>query len=363
MVLLSSSTVGVALSSSIVGFFTLILFLSGYVLQQQSVRHIQVALQKSPSANSRIEPTYPSEPLWEQGRTPSQRVAAVNTEKKRNIFGRRTNAGVEIEQAQLDEPVEEEVDNERATERATHAVLHILTKPIASDICSTILLFETLASNSTRTTERILLYPQSWDASSPTKSVSSALTILKQASTRLNAVVQGIDTSDIRPRALSETQMIKKASTQLMEYERVMFLRSPGHLIDINKLEQMLTSEIGETMQVGSSRRIPSAWVPAKLSITRRQLPPALLVASDQSASWSSTAGKAPLPKPHVLNSKTMQQMNFVMESSESPGRHPGPAYVYFESDTANRGRNVDMHYTEWKKQIQSVCKGVNLGL
>lgn len=44
MVLLTSSTVSVILSTGVVCLFTLLLFLSGYVLQQQSVRSIQSAL-------------------------------------------------------------------------------------------------------------------------------------------------------------------------------------------------------------------------------------------------------------------------------------------------------------------------------
>src|SRR5437762_203885 len=44
MVLLTSSAISVAISSSIIGTFTFLLFLSGYILQQQSVRSIQAAL-------------------------------------------------------------------------------------------------------------------------------------------------------------------------------------------------------------------------------------------------------------------------------------------------------------------------------
>ncbi|EFR00975.1 hypothetical protein MGYG_03977 [Nannizzia gypsea CBS 118893] len=359
MVLLSSSTVGVALSSSIFGFFTLILFLSGYALQQQSVKHIQVALQRSPAANIKIEPIYPSELVWDDAKPPSEHVGNPDSKRRGHILGRRTKVSQEIDEYVLDGLAEEGEGIEEGIAKAKNAFLHILTKPVASDICSTILLFEKLASNSSQTSERVLLYPKAWDASSPTKSVSSALAILKKSSARLNAVVQGVDTSNIRPKALSETQMMKMASDQLVKYERVLFLRSPGHIVSIDKLEQMITSDIVKTMRVGTSRMIPPTWIPAHLSITQRQLPPALLVASEPSIG---TSGKEP-SKPHVLNSETMQQMNYVMESSESPGRYPGPAYVYFETGMVHRGGRVDMHYSEWKKQVQSVCEGVNLGL
>ncbi|EGD92832.1 hypothetical protein TESG_00397 [Trichophyton tonsurans CBS 112818] len=359
MVLLSSSTVGVALSSSIFGFFTLILFLSGYALQQQSVKHIQVALQRSPAANPKIQPIYPSEQTWSDADLSSESVGNPDTKRKGHILGRRTKLSQEIDEYVLDGLAEENEEIEEGIVKSKHAFLQILTKPVASDICSTILLFERLASNSSQASERILLYPKAWDASSPTKSVSSALAILKKSSTRLNAVVHGVDTSNIRAKALSETQMMEKASEQLLDYERVLFLRSPGHIVNIDKLDQMLTSDIVKTMRVGSTSMIAPTWISTYLSITQHQLPPALLVASEDSIG---TGGKAP-SRPHILNSETMQQMNYVMESSESPGRHPGPAYVYFESGMVHRGGRADMHYTEWKKQVQSVCEGVNLGL
>lgn len=48
MVLLTSSTISVAISSSIVCMFTFLLFLSGYVMQQQTVRSLQEALHAPP---------------------------------------------------------------------------------------------------------------------------------------------------------------------------------------------------------------------------------------------------------------------------------------------------------------------------
>src|SRR5947207_9103284 len=48
MVLLTSSTISVAISSSIICMFTFLLFLSGYVMQQQTVRSLQDALHAPP---------------------------------------------------------------------------------------------------------------------------------------------------------------------------------------------------------------------------------------------------------------------------------------------------------------------------
>src|SRR5271155_5835582 len=48
MVLLTSSTISVAVSSSIICMFTFLLFMSGYVMQQQTVKSLQNALHAPP---------------------------------------------------------------------------------------------------------------------------------------------------------------------------------------------------------------------------------------------------------------------------------------------------------------------------
>src|ERR1700754_3329452 len=50
MVLLTSSAVSVAISGAIICAFTFLLFLSGYVLQQRTVRSLQEALRQPPEA-------------------------------------------------------------------------------------------------------------------------------------------------------------------------------------------------------------------------------------------------------------------------------------------------------------------------
>ncbi|KAL8685590.1 MAG: hypothetical protein Q9218_007664 [Villophora microphyllina] len=51
--LLTSSQISMAISSSIVFIFTSLLFLSGYVLQQQTVRSLQAAIRPQPAV---VEP-------------------------------------------------------------------------------------------------------------------------------------------------------------------------------------------------------------------------------------------------------------------------------------------------------------------
>ncbi len=57
MVLLSSSAVSVILSSGLICFFTFLLFISGYVIQQQTVRSLQEALHPPPMPTATL-PVY-----------------------------------------------------------------------------------------------------------------------------------------------------------------------------------------------------------------------------------------------------------------------------------------------------------------
>ncbi|KAK2748932.1 hypothetical protein FQN57_007215 [Myotisia sp. PD_48] len=365
MVLVTPSTISVALSSSIIGLFTFLLFLSGYVLQQQSVRNIQAVIQQSSTvkqyktATSLSHLTVPAEAirLWnQQENQKTHKIPAHTAQAAPSPFGRRTRRSKD------QKPLSAEIKD---------AYLQILYKPSPADICSTLLFFESLNLNSTVPSERIILYPQAWDTRSPTKSVTSALKILKQSGSKINAIVQPIDISTMQDQVPSEAQLIKKASTRLAGYRRILFLRCPGQLVDIARLEQLFE---GELLSTGTSQKgikmndgnTTPTWLPLGPFAIHRQLPAALLITTASSVDrgksrWSEKKNIVSLNS-HVLNPNSFQQRNSIMESAESSGRVPAPSYVYFERDTVGR-RGGDVHYLKWKEQVQAVCPDVNIGI
>ncbi|TVY43759.1 hypothetical protein LSUB1_G001264 [Lachnellula subtilissima] len=95
MVLLTSSQVSVAISSCIVFFFTTALFLSGYVLQQQTVRDIRAAIKPQ------IVPTAPELKLFlpekfrDQEGNDGQGMGTVNVEVGKEAYGADDNKKVD----------------------------------------------------------------------------------------------------------------------------------------------------------------------------------------------------------------------------------------------------------------------------
>ena len=59
MVLLTASTISAGISGAVICLFTLLLFLSGYALQQKSVRSLQEALAAPIEVRVRVQPTLP----------------------------------------------------------------------------------------------------------------------------------------------------------------------------------------------------------------------------------------------------------------------------------------------------------------
>lgn len=366
MVLLTSSSISVAVSSSIVGFFTFLLFLSGYVIQQQSVRNIQAALRpptptNSPTIQASIShpPETPTSTLNfnSDGRVAGQTPAAETLIAK--PFGK-----PESEQTVLDTE-EEPVDADIHTGQS-QAYLQVLSKPSASEVCSAILLFDTLATNGTLPTDQIIVYPRSWNFRSPTRSLSAALELLKSLSKKHNIVIHTVDGAGIRDRSASEPRLFRKIAPKLSRYDRILFLRSPGLLLNTERLEYMFTSDTNsESDEIDEINQI---WTPTSLSTKDRQLPPAFLVTNTDVDDQEDPSTGVAATSSYELNHASLRWTNYVVSSGSAPMPLPRtidryPAYVHFDTDTNPRKGRENVYYTNWKKGVQSACGGIGLNI
>lgn len=349
MVLISSSTISVAISSSIIGVFTLLLFLSGFILQQRSVRELQAVLRP---------PDLPKINHW-----PPQ-AKAQYVQKLRN----------DARHADLHtKPEDEDEDPKKgksarlfgdANQRsaAVHhptpsqrAFLQVLTRPSASDICSSILLFNTLASNSSLELENVLLYPRSWDFNPPMKSITSALEVLRATSAEHNVALRAMNTKGERGRVPSEMELLKDASASLVQYERIMYLRAPGLLVDVEKIDDLFTSlDTTESQEDGGRSDGSQLWTQTQISTTAGAvLPPALLVTLQSPPSGQERGAT------HVL--RPAAQDVFVDDALASYEKNRHPAYVHFRREFGNRREKENVYYRNWKQELKSVCHGIDI--
>ncbi|OJD25725.1 hypothetical protein ACJ73_02899 [Blastomyces percursus] len=377
MVLLTSSTISLAISTSIIGLFTLLLFLSGYVLQQQSVRGIQAAL--SPTT-----PTHPASRPFVAGGSPAGAYVIVNQGKEAfsspDVVVTDSDDTVEGRDGELGESSGYEGMNSGQDDQGSRygqmhkqVYLQMVSRPSVSGICSSLLFFKTLSSQSEIVTDKVFLYPQSWDINAPTRSIVEALSILKNHQDEYGMIIHAIDMTDPNYRFPSNTKLLSKASHKLTHYEKIFYTRSPGMLLNASKLNQLFFSKPPTFSSSSSSSYSPLSswkkriiandnsqtdmWVPTRLSTVNADLPYAFLVTTEHDSS-DRVSIRSHVPIPSVKQSLIVPA---VSRFPAERGTELHPAYVFFEKSRDQMKEMETTFYQEWKKQVHDVCQGIDI--
>ena len=342
MVLISSSTVSVVISSSVISLFTLLLFLSGLFLQQRSVRSIQAVIRPTDAPKishwpPQARPFYTQKLANSAHSSPDLRPSS-QTESRYNDKEEVPKEFWDLSRRRSDDPPPSQ-----------QAVVQVLSRPSASDICSSILLFRTLASNSSIRPQQVLLYPQSWDSNPPMRSITSALEVLRASSDEYNVVLHPLSTRGQRGRAPSEVQLLKDASAELMQYEWFTYLRAPGLLVDARKIDELFNATDPE----GDSGKA-QYWTHTRFSTKDKELPPAVLVTLQASPSQKASVAT------HVLEQSTQNEfVDAALPPSERS--YHNPAYVYFRRDITDRREEGSLYYKKWRQGLESICPGIDI--
>ncbi|KAL4872448.1 hypothetical protein BDV12DRAFT_162218 [Aspergillus spectabilis] len=340
MVLLTHSTVSVIVSTGVVSIFTFLLFLSGYALQQQSVRTIQHAIRppESPKSHS-IYKRSSQDPL----------------------------SDIHIKTPLEDEPLQVQIDTSLKIE-GNYAYLQLLSDPSPSNICSAILFFKHLSTNSSAIQDRLFMYPSDWDTMDLSKSVSIALSLLRAASLKYDIWLLPIDMTAATSAGYTttDTKLLRLGQIQFMQYDGVLFLQTPGLLLDSAKLDSMLLSRPLPLRH--DKNRIESynneAWIPMPLRAERdTDLPPIYLVTVNNIENGNVEA------RGHIPN---MALEGFgrivtgpwgVQAAPDSDSKSDNqPGYVFFERDEQGQAKWAhNPLYGSWRAQQYEVCDGLEL--
>ena len=338
MVLLTSSTVSTIVSMGVIGIFTTLLFFSGYVLQQQSVKNIQHALK--PREAAQIARHGSSGPAFQ---------------KKRGL----SDYGVAADQTHGSQFYPSTFGN--------YAYLQLLSEPDPSDICSAILFFKQLSTNGTAVQDRLFMYPEQWDRMSAKKlgkSATQALSLLRAASSKYDIWLLPIDMSAVTAAGYSTTnsKLLRLGQIQFMQYDSVLYVQTPGLLLDTGKLDDMLFSR---PLPLRHDKNRPEsynneAWIPMPLRANRdAALPPAYLITVNNIENGNVEA------RTHVPNVALPGFGGFVAGPREAQsakyadGDEPG--YVYFESDRDGRVKWAgNPYFGTWRSQQTEVCEGLD---
>ncbi|KAH1487807.1 hypothetical protein LV164_003456 [Aspergillus fumigatus] len=345
MVLLTSSTVSVILSTGVVCLFTLLLFLSGYVLQQQSVRSIQSALR----------PPGVPDPVTGHG-------SAGSSFQKR-------------EQSTLSNLIPEEQQKHVAHHAqpgagGNYAYLQLLSSPNPSDICSAILFFKQLATKGTAINDRLFMYPREWDLLSSDKvsdSVRTALSLLRAASIKYNVWLLPIDMTAVTSAGYqpTDTTLLRLGQIQFMQYDSVLYVQTPGLLLDTGKLDEMLLSR---PLPLKYDKDRPEsfnneAWIPMPLRADRdATLPPVYLITVNNVKNGQIEA-RGHIPNVALPGFGGLVTSPRGVHTLENKGNDPAdePGYVFFEQDGEGHVQWAQNPlFGAWRAQQHEVCEGVD---
>ncbi|KAL2013646.1 hypothetical protein VTN00DRAFT_1171 [Thermoascus crustaceus] len=360
MVLLNSSTVSVVLSSGVVCMFTFLLFLSGYVLQQQSVRSIQHAL-RTPASTPAARSFIPKNGVQDD-------TYGLQGDGRGDFSGLKDGGG--SGQSVL---ADLESDGGKAYwaggegKGGSYAYLQLLSTPDPSNICSAILFFKNLAASGTAVQDRLFMYPQDWDVmTNPSERVSTALSLLRSASSKYNIWLLPIDMSLATKSGYGPTdsRLLRLGQIQFLQYDSVLYLRTPGLLLDGKKLDRFLLSR-PLPMKHDKNRRESyhnEAWSPMPLRPDRATpLPPAYLIAVNNMGDHVEARTHVPnMAIPEFRGLVTGPDGGGVDIDIDDAERRP--AYVFFEQDDDGHVRwKGNPLFGTWRAQQHEVCEGLDL--
>lgn len=355
MVLLTSSAVSVVISSGVVCTFTFLLFLSGYVLQQQTVRSLQEAIRRPPEWKP--VPTLPP-----QFRDPDNETASVSLEQPSDgsegvIVGDRGagNEGPFLESIQVPVVVQDQdsahlKDSSKQTEAGNQdsnrelpmqrlAYMFALLEP--SYLCSALLFAKEQRSSSRLAVEPsiVLLYPSTWESdSSPL--YASVLSFMREVQDLYDLIYHPVQ---INSAWNVRSQLLGAIQWKRWEYDQALYLRSPGLMLDSQALDAALGSP--------NPRK---SWAP--LSPSSGDNPDVMLV-TDRGL-------QSPRKEMRSLVESSVSRFSEAQEGElDTVNLTKNPAYVLFDEDPAVE--NDGAWYGDLRRKFEggrkTVCAGSGL--
>lgn len=368
MVLLTSSSISVLVSTGVIFLFTFLLFLSGYVLQQQTVRSLQLALHPPPLPKSTL-------PVYFQELQEQEKDAKVTVDTKettvvlQQLFNAETveptvpkefgsppgsKGHVSYEQGvSSGQPNEETKHHEieveaalaaesiRPVARGDLAYAQVLTAP--SQICSALVFFQTLIEQGTSVHGRMILYPAIWEQHTASDAVSSALALMRIMGERHRITCAPISVGESMSDQVIDMALLSSLMEYSFPYDRTLFLRSPGLVANVRALD--------EAMQASTTGATAKHW--KKLPEETTGPPSALLMSSS-----------VLVPSDDLVIEALTSHDNQHKEEMEIEALATRAGYIHFDNaELDHRRREREWShgglFDRYEKSTAEVCKGV----
>lgn len=403
MVLLTSSAISVVISGAIVFLFTFLLFLSGYVLQQQTVRSLQEALQAPIEVRVQLPPGYQRNFKSAEDvllAVAEEQDVVVEQPEPLDDGGKPTGQTVEIVLEQTTQPdlqpSSDEVSKEPTPQQLWHAQIdkssnqqqpiatqqpqiridpspfttgnniemrlaYVLSLPSPSDLCSALLFTKWHRENSAHPASQfniIYLYPSNWETSPNNAVYKDALRLLIESEHKYSVLLHPVQISKVWTGIDVESQLLSELARNPWIYDRVMYLRSPGILIDAARLDDAVVSSY---MTPGI---VKMQWTKLKAPVRRSaatSLRPDVLLFAQGRGLMVPAAGSA---RSVAARADSARDDGYGEEMKDDWTARDA-AYVLFEEDDLILRRKEkiarDDLTTRFERERQAICEGTLL--
>ncbi|KAI4278485.1 MAG: hypothetical protein LQ337_000968 [Flavoplaca oasis] len=225
--LLTSGQISMAISSSVVFMFTFLLFLSGYVLQQQTVRSLQAIIKPQPVVVPPPSPVLAKHFGTPPGHSFYDKYLASNRPK---------GGWAKVAYVQL-----------------VREHLHL---------CNAVMLFAVLDDQESMA-QRVIVYPKEWDATTqeaPDPQIETSKRLLRDAAKRYKAMLQPVEPM---LEAGGHSMFPLAGLLSLTAYNRVIHLIPSGLVIDASGLDHLFTLPMESDMIGISAGKADGATSPS----------------------------------------------------------------------------------------------------
>lgn len=252
MVLLTSSAISVILSSGLICLFTFLLFISGYVIQQQTVRSLQEALHPPPMPTATL-PVYFQDVMKEKGLQEAPQLAEANQTLPKTDFREQVPAipvptiRQGLQSLTLGSPPDDklvadqqptESHNEPSEASMRLAYVQLLSTP--SQICSSLLFFGARTETGDRGIDHIIAYPAIWEEQTSSEPIRTALARMRGAKDDYRLHFQAVKIDPAMEAKEVERSLVAHLAEQTWDYHRVLYLRNPGLVLNVKELDSAL---------------------------------------------------------------------------------------------------------------------------
>lgn len=369
MVLLTASTISAAISGAIICLFTFLLFLSGYVLQQQTVRSLQDALSAPIESRVRIQAPIPFSPKElivpiQNANDTVPPIAQILLEQTDGSQAPSTEpTPKDLWHAHLGVPPSFTPSNPSTTvllDAADGRFAYVLALSSPSDLCSALLFTHQQRSQSLLSRQQVnivYLYPSDWETSTHTI-YSAALRLLIHSEHEYAVLLHPVPISKIWTGIDVESQLLSELARNPWPYDRVVYVRSPGMLLDVAKMDETLVSTYAET------RLLKTEWVRLRAPVRRgapAQLHPDMLLFAQGKGLMVPIAGLEKSLAAKVI----LDEREPSVEEYEARILEREAAYVLFDTEEVARARKSSRGeggiFERFERDRGSMCEGTDL--